>query len=97
MSSYSVDCDLLRESLQTCRYEDSLKERRNKYLEIKGLLDEQVLEHEQAKNSQDAVQQQETEALLKTWQIQESAEKDAAEKDRLRQQDIYREMLNDNR
>ncbi len=88
---------MLRGSLQTCRYEDSLQERRNKYLAIKGLLDEQVMEHKQAKDSQDAVQQQETEALLKTWQNQESAEKVAAEKERLHQQDIYQEMLNDNR
>lgn len=84
-------------SYQLCRYEQSLQERRDKYLAIKGLLDEQVREREGIKQSKDALQQQEAHELTKLWQGEEAAEKAAAEQERLHQQAMYNEMLNENR
>lgn len=64
---------------------------------IKGLLDEQVREREGIKQGKDALQQQEAHELTKLWQGEEAAEKAAAEQERLHQQSMYNEMLNENR
>ena len=80
-----------------CSQEQSLQDRRKKYLAIKDLLDQQVRERENAKHAEDVSRQHETSKLVQHWQTQEAAEEAAAQEERLHQQVIYDEMLADNR
>lgn len=79
------------------RYERSLKERRQKYLELRALLDGQVMDHQHRKAEEAAQEFEETSAQKKEWEVQQANEEAAKREEAVSQQQTYAEMLRLNR
>ena len=79
------------------RYEASLKARRDKYLELRALLDEQVSQHEQLNKEEADRKARESQNLQVEWENQAAMAKAAAEQQSLLQKTSYDEMQKLNR
>lgn len=79
------------------RYERTLEERRNKYLEVKAMLDAQVAEHSEQKTREAEGHMQEVTAQRQVWESELAAEKARAQAETLSQQETLAEMQRLNR
>lgn len=81
----------------SCRHEALLKEKRRRYLEIRSLLDGQVLRQKQSREEEAAQRMTETRQLHKQWEADKAAEEAAARDEAIRQQLSFADAQNQTR
>ena len=79
------------------RYEEKARKTREKYLEIKGLLDQEVAKHEQQAAAAAAAHAEEVHAMQQQWRQEEAAAQAAERAEVARKQALNMEMQELNR